>query len=396
MPRRLTVVVSQGQSASPQKRALEEDLVGALLMERGIEVTVVPNLYDLPPDGTGMLCLRGIQGDMVVLAWLFPRAAHWTLDRNGIRGRIGVTLLKAGEEEQDDEDEEAADEADKAAAGDSAEGDKRADVPARNIYCLDLRAHAAAAPYVEEVRRIANEATVQTVDLLGWIGGSPQPAQLQRFLTPASGNVASSDVDSGNAATGNGQAAETNGHAAGSLPAISASVVASAAIPTTDSAAAAPAVLRIEEETPRRWYPVIDYTRCTNCMECLDFCLFGVYGVGQADSILVEQPDNCRKGCPACSRVCPENAIIFPQHKTPAIAGSPEGAAGGFKIDLSRLFGAPDALEQAALERDVELVAVGRDAVGMDVGMPKRQDNRSDAPKDDLDSLMDQLDDLEL
>ena len=40
-----------------------------------------------------------------------------------------------------------------------------------------------------------------------------------------------------------------------------------------------------------------------------------------AETILVEQPDNCRKGCPACSRVCPENAIIFPQHKTPAIAG---------------------------------------------------------------------------
>ena len=382
MPRRLTVVVSQGQSASPQKRALEEDLVGALLMERGIEVTVVPNLYDLPPDGTGMLCLRGIQGDVVVLAWLFPRAAHWTLDRNGIRGRIGVTLLKAGEEDADDEDdEEAADEVGKAPAEGAAEGDKRADVPARNIYCLDLRAHAAAAPYVEEIRRIANEGAVQTVDLLGWIGGSPQPAQLQRFLTPAAGNVAAESV-----ALDNGQPVAANGHAA----------EVAAAISPDDAPVAAPAVLRIDEETPRRWYPVIDFTRCTNCMECLDFCLFGVYGVGQADAILVEQPDNCRKGCPACSRVCPENAIIFPQHKTPAIAGSPEGAAGGFKIDLSRLFGAPDALEQAALERDVELVAVGRDAVGMEIGMPKRQDNREAAPKDDLDSLMDQLDDLEL
>src|SRR6185436_1109397 len=88
--------------------------------------------------------------------------------------------------------------------------------------------------------------------------------------------------------------------------------------------------------TGRRWYPVIDYSRCTNCLECLDFCLFGVYGVNKADAILVEQPDNCKKGCPACSRVCPENAIIFPQHKTPAIAGSPTEGPGGLKIDLSQ------------------------------------------------------------
>lgn len=371
MPRRLTVVVSQGQSAHPQKRALEEDLVAALLMERGMEVTVVPNLYDLLPDGTGMLCLRGIQGDVVVLSWLFPRAAHWILDRNGVRGRIGVTLLEAGEaSDEDDADEDegsASGEAKEAASDDPAEADERTGVPARNIYCLDLRAHAAAAPYVAEIRRIANEATVQTVDLLGWIGGSPQPAPLQRFLAPAPGNVA---ADNGHATPGNGHP-----------PA---------------PAAAATAVLRIDEEPPRRWYPVIDFARCTNCMECLDFCLFGVYGVDRADAILVEQPDNCRKGCPACSRVCPENAIIFPQHKTPAIAGSAEGAAGGFKIDLSKLFGAPNALEQAVLERDVELVAVGRDAVGAAVGIPKRQDNLSSAPKDDLDSLMDQLDDLAL
>ncbi|MBI3467362.1 MAG: ferredoxin family protein, partial [Planctomycetes bacterium] len=79
-----------------------------------------------------------------------------------------------------------------------------------------------------------------------------------------------------------------------------------------------------------------------------------------------------------------------------AIAGSPEVAAGGFKIDLSKLFGAPDAIEIAAQERDVELVAVGRDAVGLNVGIPKRQDGKPHGPKDDLDSLMDQLDDLGL
>src|SRR5947207_231092 len=107
MPRKLTVVISQGQSANPAKRRLEEELVGALLFEPGVEVTVIPHLYDLPPAGTGMLCLQGITGDMVVLAWLYPRAAHWTLDRNGIRGREGLTLLVADKQEDDEEEDEA-------------------------------------------------------------------------------------------------------------------------------------------------------------------------------------------------------------------------------------------------------------------------------------------------
>jgi NAD-dependent dihydropyrimidine dehydrogenase PreA subunit len=92
-------------------------------------------------------------------------------------------------------------------------------------------------------------------------------------------------------------------------------------------AAPAERVQFIDDPAPRRWFPVIDYSRCTNCMECIDFCLFGVYGIDARETILVEQPDNCRKGCPACSRVCPENAIMFPQHKAPAIAG----AAGGHR-----------------------------------------------------------------
>ena len=365
MAKRITVVVSQGQSANPVKRNLEEQLVGELLLERGVEVTVIPHLYDLAPDGTGMLCLQGITGDLVVLSWLYPRAAHWILDRNGIKGRVGTSLLEASDDDADDDEdshaEDAADEQDdKPRVG-------ARDVPNRTIYCIDLRARDSAAPYVEEIRRILSEASVQTVDLLGWIGGSPKPEQMGRYLNPA------------HPASSNGGSNEN------------------AAVATSSPSTESPRQpLRVEEEPHRRWYPVIDYSRCTNCMECIDFCLFGVYGVDRADTILIEQPDNCRKGCPACSRVCPENAIIFPQHKTPAIAGSADGEAGGLKIDLSRLFGAPDAIEVAAMERDVELVAVGRDAVGLNVGIPKRQSGKSDAPKDELDSLMDQLDTLDL
>jgi len=357
MARKLTVVVSQGQSANPAKRKLEEDVVAGLLFERGVEVTVIPHLYDLTPDGTGMLCLSGISGDMVVLSWLFDRGAFWTLDRNGIRGREGKTLLTSEEADDDDVDD--------SASGESSGTDKPRvvtgrDLPNRTIWCLDFKVRPDAKSFIDEVVRLRDENSVQTVSLGGLMSGlsiitSPTPA--------------------------------ANPTAAAPQPAEPA--------PTSAVAAVQPTI--VTEDAARRWYPVIDYSRCTNCMECIDFCLFGVYGVDKVETILVEQPDNCRKGCPACSRVCPENAIIFPQHKTPAIAGSPEGSAGSFKIDLSALFGAPNALEQAVLERDTELVAVGRDAVGMEVGLPKRQlAGETPGPKDDLDKLMDSLDDLEL
>ena len=45
-------------------------------------------------------------------------------------------------------------------------------------------------------------------------------------------------------------------------------------------------------ESLMKEYPVIDFGRCTNCMECIDFCLFGVYGIDRSETILVEQPDN--------------------------------------------------------------------------------------------------------
>ena len=126
-------------------------------------------------------------------------------------------------------------------------------------------------------------------------------------------------------------------------------------------------------------------------MECIDFCLFGVYGIDALDRILVEEQDNCKKGCPACSRVCPAHAIVFPQHKTPEIAGS-NGDVAGVKIDLSKLFGGESglsAVEQAVKERDAELILDGRDAVGMSVGLKSRD-------RDEFDELMDEFDALEV
>ena len=78
MAKRIAVIVSQGQSANPAKRGLEEDIVAALLMEPGVDVAVIPHLYDLKSDSTGVLALRGISSDMIVLSWLFERAATTT------------------------------------------------------------------------------------------------------------------------------------------------------------------------------------------------------------------------------------------------------------------------------------------------------------------------------
>jgi len=387
MAKRIAVVISQGQSANPAKRQLEEDLVAALLFEPGIDVVVIPHLYDLKPDGTGALALQGIAGNMIVLSWLYERAARWTLDRFNVRGLEGQSLIKSTDDEDDEDDEEDGEDAepnDKTRVIDSRP------IPQRRIYCLDLRVHNSAAPYVEEVKRIARENSFQLMPLSLGSAPSPTPQQLQRMSQPTNDTAlpllgTSSPVEPPAPPAQPGPEASSTG-----------ATLTEAKSPT-DSAAQ---LTRIEESLDRRWYPVIDYSRCTNCMECIDFCLFGVYGVDKVDTILVEQPDNCRKGCPACSRVCPENAIIFPQHKAPAIAGA-SVVADSLKIDLSKLFGAPDTKESAEAiairERDEQLMLAGRAAVGANVGLPKRHaDAPAPAQKDELDSLLDALDDADL
>jgi Pyruvate/2-oxoacid:ferredoxin oxidoreductase delta subunit len=91
------------------------------------------------------------------------------------------------------------------------------------------------------------------------------------------------------------------------------------------------------------WFPVIDYDRCTNCMQCLSFCLFGVYGVDGEKRIQVQNNDNCKTNCPACSRVCPEAAIMFPKYKAGPINGDVVSDADlnreKMKIDISALLG---------------------------------------------------------
>ena len=91
------------------------------------------------------------------------------------------------------------------------------------------------------------------------------------------------------------------------------------------------------------WFPVIDYSRCTNCMQCLSFCLFDVYGVSDKGKIQVQNNDNCKTNCPACSRVCPEVAIMFPKYQAGPINGdevnSTDANREKIKVDISSLLG---------------------------------------------------------
>ncbi len=313
----LAVIVSRGQSRNPEKRAVESAIVSAASELGSVQVFDVPHLYDLKLASEVLEELRSLDCDLIVASWIFPRAAHWLLDRIGIRGQAELSSFDEVDEDQDAKTD------DKTTEPRVTEMFPRSE---RKIYCLDMRV-TDGDRLADEVRRIADLSELEVLE-------ASEHSQPLRFEDPAT----------------------------------------------------------------RRWYPVIDFSRCTNCMECIDFCLFGVYGLDDAETILVEQPDNCRKGCPACSRVCPAGAIMFPQHKAPAIAGAAVEGDEGFKIDLSLLFGAPDktsdAVTIAARERDEQLLLAGRETVGMPT-LRSRSASLSQE-KDDLDQLIDDLDRCEL
>ncbi|MGC9455345.1 MAG: ATP-binding protein [Phycisphaerae bacterium] len=72
------------------------------------------------------------------------------------------------------------------------------------------------------------------------------------------------------------------------------------------------------------WFPVIDYERCSHCGRCASFCLFDVY-TADAGRVSVSAPANCKTYCPACARICPNGAIIFPKHpEAPIDGGEPD------------------------------------------------------------------------
>jgi Pyruvate/2-oxoacid:ferredoxin oxidoreductase delta subunit len=270
--RRLAVVLSRWPKNEPAQRQREQQLLDGLGREAQIGVTAIPHLYYLYADDPALPSLNAARGELIVLAWLYPRATHWLLHHHGISEHTE-----------------------------------------RRISCLDLRAGDDVQSLVAEVKRLAGACATDA----------------------APGTVAGSD-----------------------------------------------------STVEPRWYPVLDYSRCANCMECLNFCLFGVYGLDERGQVFVEDADACKPGCPACARVCPQGAIMFPECPTPVIAGAP-----GDVPDAGRGL---DGSDQAAQVPVVKLTFGGRANAGAASGDSSPPAGREPAQQDKLDKLIDEFEDLNL
>lgn len=136
----------------------------------------------------------------------------------------------------------------------------------------------------------------------------------------------------------------------------------------------------IDDDAPARWHPVIDRSRCVDCLQCLEFCLFRVFDKDAEGKLVVAEPSNCKPGCPACARVCPVGAIIFPHYATD------EAIAGDNTTPIARLDEA-DADRLACLARSGRLGEVAQASA-------EAKAPANDGP-DELDDLIDALEDLE-
>ena len=272
-----TVVLSavppdEATAFGPLFSALETELRNA-----GVNYQVLPSIYDMYEYDPGVAALREIAGDLIVLAWHYPRATKWILARQNIE----------------------------------------VNGASRKLHCVD-------------VRPMKPDAVCTLV---------------KNILAAKASAVVTKLPD----ASGKGQE--------------------SSELSPRERGTQAEAELAAPEnaELSPRWNPVIDYDQCTNCMECMDFCLFGVYGVDHTATLRVSQQDQCRQDCPACSRVCPVGAIVFPKYKTNQAISGAGGERGEIKLDLSAIFGKPKGRHTAALERDRELIKAGRRPASADV-----------------------------
>jgi len=145
-------------------------------------------------------------------------------------------------------------------------------------------------------------------------------------------------------------------------------------------------VQEVSQPADERWYPVVDYSRCSSCGQCMEFCLFGVYSEVE-DRVVATSPDNCKPGCPACARVCPQGAIMFPHYEDdPAIAGAPGTNVEASEVDVAALFQSKARTAAGPDSENEEPCCEGDEA-----GPEKRS---SDEGQDDLDDLIDELDEL--
>ena len=117
--------------------------------------------------------------------------------------------------------------------------------------------------------------------------------------------------------------------------------------------------IEAEADTWIPWFPVIDYGRCANCKQCLNFCLFGVYELAHDGKVSVVKPANCKTNCPACAKMCPQSAIIFPKYSDAPIDGAE--VLEGPRKDLSELL--PGDIQQAIRQRAINHLDIPADVL---------------------------------
>ncbi|RLE93191.1 MAG: (4Fe-4S)-binding protein [Thermoprotei archaeon] len=70
------------------------------------------------------------------------------------------------------------------------------------------------------------------------------------------------------------------------------------------------------EEYYGSYRPVIDYTKCTKCWKCVNFCKFGAITIGEKGPVV--DYSKC-EGLGACAVICPAQAISLKEAKTGVI-----------------------------------------------------------------------------
>ncbi len=92
----------------------------------------------------------------MLVSWIYSRAAHWVLDRNGIQGQFGEVAI--GNETSGEEDVAEEEDTQTEAADPTEVVDRLVDLyprPDRAIYCIDLKLSNQADLFIDEIRRLA-------------------------------------------------------------------------------------------------------------------------------------------------------------------------------------------------------------------------------------------------
>lgn len=61
----------------------------------------------------------------------------------------------------------------------------------------------------------------------------------------------------------------------------------------------------------KTWYPVVDYSICSECGSCVEKCPHAVYDTNKAPTPVVVAPDDCVDHCHGCGNRCPIGAITY-------------------------------------------------------------------------------------